>query len=340
MDPIVSVLLPARNAAAHLPAALESLLAQTLGDFEILAVDDGSDDGGATWQVLEGHASRDARVRPVRAGRLGIAAALNLAAGLARGRFLARMDADDLCLPDRLRVQAALLEADPGVDAAGCLVRFGGDSAAAAGYARHVDWLNSLLTHDEMRLGVFRDAPLAHPSAVFRADSFKRFGGYRDGPFPEDYELWLRWLDAGARLGKAGQELLVWNDPPQRLSRTDPRYAADAFFALKAGSLARWLAANNPLHPDVHVVGAGRVTRRRAERLCEHGVRIKAYLDIDPAKIGRVHQGRPVLHHQDVPAPGKAFVASFVSTPGAALHVARFLESRGFRPGRDYVQAG
>ena len=338
--PVVSVLLPVRNAADHLREALECLQVQTLENHEILAVDDGSDDHGRTLALLRGHAARDRRILVLEPGRQGIAHALNLAASRARGRYLARMDADDLCHPDRLRLQARHLDSHPETDVVGCGVRYGGDREACAGYARHVDWLNSLHTHEDLALGAFRDAPLAHPSVMFRARSFAHFGGYRHGQFPEDYELWLRWILAGARLGRVPDELLTWNDPPGRLSRSDPRYALDAFHTVKAEYLARWLSANNPHHPDVTIVGAGRITRRRAEHLCRHGVRITAYLDIDPRKIGNVLHGRPVLHHHDVPSSGTAFVVSYVSTPGAAEHVAEFLESRGFGAGRDYVQAG
>lgn len=339
-QPVVSVLLPVRNAADHLPAALDSLFAQTLCNHEILAVDDGSDDGGRTVALLRDHASKDSRLVLLEPGRLGIALALNLAASRARGRYLARMDADDTCHPDRLLRQANHLDAHPETDVVGCRVHFGGDRDACAGYARHVDWLNSLSTHEDMALGAFRDAPLAHPSVMFRRESFVRFGGYRQGPFPEDYELWLRWLQAGARLARVPDALLTWNDPPDRLSRTDPRYGLEAFHELKAGYLAAWLARNNPHHPYVTIVGGGRVTRRRAEALCRHGVRITAYLDIDPRKIGNVFQGRPVIHHNDVSPPEKVFVVSYVATPGAAEHVAAFLENRGFSPGRNYVQAG
>lgn len=337
---LVSVLLPVRDAAAHLPACLDSLLAQTLPDFEIIAVDDGSQDQGRTLAMLRGYAARDARLSVLASEHLGIAGALNLAACHARGTYLARMDGDDLCHPDRFARQVAALDDRPELDAVGCLVRFGGDAERCGGYARHVEWLNTLLDHEAMRLGVFRDAPLAHPSAMFRAASFRRFGGYRQGPFPEDYELWLRWLEAGARLGKVPQTLLTWNDPPQRLSRTDPRYGQDSFHRLKAGYLARWLARNNPYHPTVWVVGAGRVTRRRVDHLLAQGVRVEAYLDIDPRKIGNTVSGRPVLHHEAVPRAGEAFVLSYVGNPGAPELIGNFLRGRGYKPGRDYLQAG
>lgn len=340
MAPLVSVLLPVRNAADFLPQALESLLAQSLADHEVLAIDDGSDDQGRTLAVLKDYAARDARLGVIEPGRIGIANALNRAAYQAGGKYLARMDADDDCHPERFRLQTGYLDAHPEIDVVGCRVGFGGDQAVASGYARHVEWINSLVTHEQMALGIFRDAPLAHPSVMIRASSFTRFGGYRHGEFPEDYELWLRWFESGARFAKVAEELLTWNDPPGRLSRSDSRYCPNAFHALKAEFLARWLGANNPHHPDVVVVGAGRITRRRAEWLCAHGVRIVAYLDIDPRKIGRTHQGRPVLHHRQAPAVGEGFVVSYVSTPGAAEYVAAHLEGMGYLPGKDYIQAG
>jgi hypothetical protein len=83
-----------------------------------------------------------------------------------------------------------------------------------------------------MSLRCFVEASVAHPSVMFRRELLEKYGGYRDGPFPQDYELWLRWLEAGVRFGKVDAELLTWNDPPQRLWRTDTRYSVEAFYAI------------------------------------------------------------------------------------------------------------
>lgn len=337
MRPLVSVLLPAYNAAATLPAALDSLLAQTLTDFEVAAVDDGSSD--ATAAALAEYARRDPRVRPLSVPHGGIVAALAAGLEVARGEFLARMDADDLAHPERLARQAAALEADPGLGLCACRVDFGGCRASCAGYARYVDWTNTLLSHGDISLNRFVESPLAHPSVMYRAAVVREHGGYLDGPFPEDYELWLRWLGAGVRMAKLPETLLTWNDPPNRLSRTDERYAFGAFYAAKAAYLAAWLAAHNPRHPEVVVAGAGRTTRRRAEELTRHGVRIIAYLDVDPRKIGHCVHGRPVLRRDAVPGPKECFVLSFVASHGAREEIAAFLEARGFVLGKSWLPA-
>jgi glycosyltransferase involved in cell wall biosynthesis len=339
MGRMVSVVLPARNAARSLPGALESLAAQSLSDFEVLAVNDGSDDDGATLAVLEAFAARDARFRILNRPHAGIATALNTGLAAARGALVARMDADDVCHPRRLELQARYLDAHPEIGLVSCLAAFGGDRNAAKGYLNHLEWANSLTTPEALRLGAFRESPLPHPTVMFRAQLPGRFGGYRDGDFPEDYELWLRWLEAGVAMAKVPRTLYTWNDPPGRLSRTDPRYDAEAFHRIKAGYLARFLARINPFHPRVIVAGAGRITRRRAGHLLAHGVVITDWLDIDPRKVGKIVAGRPVRHLSETPPPDACFVLPYVASRGATQYLSRFLEERGFVLGRSYLPA-
>ncbi|MDD4951460.1 MAG: glycosyltransferase, partial [Desulfovibrionaceae bacterium] len=317
--------------------AMDSVLAQQGVDFEVLAVDDGSVDGADL--VLANYAARDPRVRLLSPGRVGLVRALNMGLDAARGRYVARMDADDLCLPGRFAAQAKILDHRPEVGLVGCRVRFGGCREACAGYARHVDWINELTRHESISLNRFVECPLAHPSIMFRRDLALDLGAYRQGAFPEDYELVLRWLEQGVRMEKAQAELLVWNDPPGRLSRSHERYSIEAFYRLKAGFLARWLAANNPVHPRVWVLGAGRTSRRRSDLLLGHGVRIEAYVDIDPRKVGRPVHARPVVHRDHLPEPGRVFVVSYVASLGARAEICAHLKSRGYVPGRDFVLA-
>ena len=109
--PAVSVILPFRNAQRFLPAAIASVQAQDFRDFELLAVDDGSEDGSA--DLVRAAATADPRVRLIDAGRRGLPGALNEGCRRARGRYLARMDGDDLALPSRLSQQVAVLEHTP-----------------------------------------------------------------------------------------------------------------------------------------------------------------------------------------------------------------------------------
>jgi glycosyltransferase involved in cell wall biosynthesis len=294
--PLVSVVMPVCNGAATVGRAVAGIRAQTLADWELIAIDDGSTDD--TRELLYSLARQEPRIRVVPRPHEGVVAALNAGLVVARGPLVARMDADDEAHPERLAEQAAFLRAENnrGLGLVGCLVEFGGDRQASAGYALHVDWINSLVSPEALALNRFVEAPLAHPSVMFRRELLERFGGYRAGDFPEDYELWLRWLDAGVRMAKVPRPLLRWNDPPSRLSRTDARYSPDAFFRVKAGWIAREVRRSARGRP-VYVWGAGRPTRKRAAHLETHGLRLAGYIDVDAKKttpaLGGV--GRPVL---------------------------------------------
>jgi glycosyltransferase involved in cell wall biosynthesis len=337
MSPAVSIVLPVHDAAPSLPAALTSLVQQRETDWELLAIDDGSTDG--SLEILQTLARRDRRVHVLARPHQGLVAALTAGIEKARGVLVARMDADDVCDPGRLASQRHFLDDHPAVGLVATRVAFGGDPVAQAGYARHVAWTNTLVTHAAIAAARFVESPLVHPSVMFRRDLVALHGGYTDGPFPEDYELWLRWLDRGVRMEKLPAVFLRWNDSPGRLSRRSPRYADAAFARVRGSYLARWLARNNPHHPEVVVWGAGRSTRRRLDPLAEAGVRVIAYIDIDPGKIGRRLAGIPVLAPDALPRPGQCFVIAAVGSHGAREQIGQWLEVRGWTPGLDCILA-
>ena len=198
--PRVSVVLPVRNGAATVERAIASIRAQTFRDWELLVIDDHSAD--ATPQILARVAHEESRLRILRSAAPGLVPALNTGLAAARGDLVARMDADDVAHPERLAAQSALLEAQPELGLVACQVDFGGDATAQAGYALHVAWLNQLITSEDIALNRFVESPLAHPSVMFRRTLAGTLGGYQNGHFPEDYELWLRWLDAGVKMAK------------------------------------------------------------------------------------------------------------------------------------------
>lgn len=338
--PDVSVVLPVWNAAPTIGRAVASIRAQTLADWELIAVDDGSTDG--TRDILRELAREEPRMKVIEQAHAGVAEAANAAMAAVRGALIARMDADDEAFPTRLAEQAAWLMApeqrDVGV--VSCLVEFGGDRAANEGYALHVDWVNSLVTPEAIALERFVESPLANPSVMFRRELVARLGGYRAGDFPEDYELWLRWLDAGVRMAKVPRVLLRWNDSPGRLTRMDTRYGADAFFRVKAEWIARWLATERvSVSRTILVWGAGRHTRKRAGHLEAHGVRIGGYVDVDVKKTGRGigGTGLPVLAPDELPAPGGVFVLGYVTSRGAREFIRTQLVQRDYVEGRDFL---
>ena len=172
---------------------------------------------------------------------------------------------------------------------------------------------------------------------MFRKQLVGKHGGYKNGDFPEDYELWLRWLEAGVKMEKVPENLFYWSDRAGRLSRTDNRYSFWAFYRIKTEYLARWLASNNPHHPDVVIWGAGRTTRKRVELLQELGIRVTLYTDINPNRMGTVIHGIPVSMPDGLPPPDKCFVLSYVGSTGARELIAAELSNQGFIPGVSWL---
>lgn len=294
--PRISVLLPCFNAAQTLPEAIASLEAQTLTSYEVIAVDDGSTD--STPDILGDWARRDQRVKILARQHAGIINSLNTGLAACQAPYVARMDADDRCHPERLRLQAQYLDEHPEVALVSCLVQGFPQGQVAEGFSIYMDWQNSLISDADIRREFFIESPFPHPSVMFRKEIVIRLGGYQEHGWAEDYDLWLRLYLAGERFGKIPQVLLEWRESPQRLTRTDSRYSLENFLRLKAHALAQ-----GPLlgRDSVFIWGAGMMGRRLGKQLQHLGAPLRAFIDIDPQKIGHTRRGLPVLAPDELP---------------------------------------
>jgi glycosyltransferase involved in cell wall biosynthesis len=197
----VSVLLPVYDAERYLDEAVESILAQTFSDFELLAIDDGSRDGSVAR--LEAFARRDPRVRLVYRAHSGLVATLNAGLALARGEFVARMDADDVALPRRLELQVARLDRDSD------LVCVGGAYEVIDAKGRRIDLVRPPQAPEQILAAALEGlSPICHPAALYRRDRVLGVGGYDvEVPVAQDYDLWLRLMDVG-RLANLSEVVL------------------------------------------------------------------------------------------------------------------------------------
>jgi glycosyltransferase involved in cell wall biosynthesis len=332
----VSIVLPVFNAATTLPACVNSILAQTLNDWELIAVDDGSTDGST--EALKELQRCDERIRVLSPGRIGLVAAINLGHAAATTELIARMDADDIMHPDRLRKQSAYLKSHSGIAVLATRVRLFPDEAVEAGYREYVRWQNECLTPEQIAGNIYVESPLANPSVMWRRSVFERFGPYRNGAFPEDYEFWLRLHAAGIRMAKLPEILLDWRESPNRATRNDPRFSRDAFNHIRAEYLARDERLRSGR--DIVVWGAGRVTRQRVRLIEERGVTISAYVDIDPRKIGGSIDRAAVHAPEWLQQPVKPFVLVYVTNHGARDQIRRKLEQMEYRIADDFLCVG
>jgi glycosyltransferase involved in cell wall biosynthesis len=331
VDAFVSVILPFRDAAATIDDALAGVLGSDDPALELIAIDDGSSDGGAVR--VRAHAARDGRVRLISSHGRGLVVALNAGLAEARGALIARMDADDLAHPERIARQRARMLAEPLLGALGTRVRaFSDEGEPGEGLLRYVAWQNGLLTPEEHARERFVESPLCHPSVMLRRSALACAGEYRDLGGPEDYELFLRLAAHGFELAKLPEVLLSWRHRVGRATFGDARYALERFREIKAPYLA---AALRRAPERRHVLwGAGPTGRRMARALRAHGARVECFVDIDPRKLGKSAQGAPICPPDALDA-SRDVVTVAVGARGARVLIRPELAARGFQEGEN-----
>jgi glycosyltransferase involved in cell wall biosynthesis len=330
--PRVSVLLPAYNARASLYGAIATIQRQTYQDWELVVCDDGSADG--TAELAERLAAEDARIRLVCTEHRGIVGALDAAINASSGEIIARMDADDLAHPSRLQRQVQMLDEHPDLWLVGSLVRCFPRKALPEGMARYQEWLNSVVTPEEIERDFFVESPFAHPSVAMWRWALERSGGYQQVPWAEDYDLWMRMRLAGARFAKVPHVLLYWRDHPLRLSRTQREYSMKAFRALKIHYLRKGFLKDVQ---HVQVWSAGHSGRNWARDLRSAGFRVTRFIDIDPAKIGTVVLGAPVISVEDLLQHRGDPLLVCIGVRGVRALTRARLAAMGWVEGRDYL---
>ncbi len=328
----LSVLLPFRNAGATLDAAIASITTQSHSGLTLLLIDNHSDDEGTA--IAAKWSSKDPRIHLLHEPRVGIAHALNTGLAHAQGRYIARMDADDISHPERLAKQVAYLDAHPEIGVLGTRTAFTSSVPESRGMQAFVQWQNTILSPHEHYVKRFVDAPIAHPTVMFRRELVEQHGGYDTGPLPEDHELWLRWMDAGVRFAKLPGELLTWNDHAHRLSRTHANYSVDAFFSTKVKWLAQWLKRRLNGRPLI-VAGTSELCQERAALLEAEGIAVHAFTDVKGSGV----PGRPFVPHLKLPPAGEAFVVSFISQRGTGDRIAEYFRGLGLVEGVDFILA-
>jgi glycosyltransferase involved in cell wall biosynthesis len=333
--PRCSVLLPARNAAATLSRAVRSILAQTVRELELVLVDDGSSDG--TGELARRLAAEDPRVRCVAGPGRGLSAALRVGLSHCRAQLIVRMDADDEALPERLARSLDALAAEPQLAAVGTQVElFRDDQPVSPNMRAYGAWLSSLTTWERLHRDRYVESPLCHPSVALRRAALEAVGGWEDGDFPEDYQLWLKLLAAGHRLRAIEPVLLRWRDGPARLTRTDGRYSPRRQLWLKAEFLARELKAGGA---RCAIWGAGELGLPLMRELRSRGVEVTALLDVNPRKVGQRVDGVEVRPVEWLRGPGEVHVVAAVGAKGAREEIRAHLAARGWREGPDFTCA-
>ncbi|MDF1665746.1 MAG: glycosyltransferase [Planctomycetota bacterium] len=337
--PQFSILLPFFNARETLEECLDSVLNNSFESWECVLVDDGSTDSGAS--LVEARAKLDCRIRLISRPHEGLVAALNTGLEHCRGPWVVRLDADDKMGPERLSGLALAIDKEPSCDVWAGELRLFPAETASHGLHYYVDWLNSLKGHGDISRDIFVESPLAHPSVTYKRELVQELGAYRDGDWPEDYDLWLRLWESGARFGKTEDIAVFWRHHLDRLTFSDPRYRPEAFRELKVELLCRTRLKEEE---SVWMAGAGRDSKRFARSLEKKGKRIAGWFELDPRKIGQRIYGASVHSYDDLErlfSPSKTtkspHILAAVGVKGARQIIRDLFLSRELVEGLDFT---
>ncbi len=188
--PVVSVVMPTLNCKEYLSKTIESVLGQTFLDFEFIIVDDNSTDG--TREIIGNFASKDSRVVLVDGDRKGIGGALNKGCKLAQGKYIARIDADDICQPNRLQEEVDYLESHNDVVLVNSDYFVIDECGNKQGRNYPCSWASVIKKLLSLNMN-----PIAHPTCMFKRDIYNKTSGYPFTPSHEDLILWRELISYG-----------------------------------------------------------------------------------------------------------------------------------------------
>ena len=327
-DPRVSIVLPVFNAEETIAEALESCLQQSMKSFEVVVVLDGCTD--RSGEIVGSYG--DPRIRVIEKEHQGVRQASEEAMAASRAPIIARMDADDISHPDRLAWQYDFLASSPDFSAVSGWVHL--LDPQGEGMQRYVDWVNGLLTAEDVARERFVECPVIQPSLMVRRCAFEAVDGYRKVEWAEDHDLFLRMMRSGMRIGKVEETVLSWRDSQGRLTRNHPAYAEEQVWRMKAHHLS--------LDPGVSkrgvaICGAGPIGKRLARMLKQEGVQVRGFFEVNPRRVGEKIAGIPVAGPEEFGKCWRSSVLlSAVGVEGGRDRVRELAGGEGYAEGVDF----
>ncbi|MEZ5018241.1 MAG: glycosyltransferase family 2 protein [Flavipsychrobacter sp.] len=300
-QPLVTVLMPSYNAGDFLREAVDSVLNQTYSNFEFLIINDGSTDN--TKDILAGYS--DERIKVIHQENMGLVASLNKGIDLAKGEYIARFDADDVCYPQRLMQQMTFLEKHPEY------VLIGGEADYMTEEGEHIFKFEfSAYTDEEIRAEQFKDCPFIHSTVVFLKQAVQDVGGYDPRAITfEDHQLWKKVSEKGKMMNM--HEALIKVRFNAASATIDEKWRGEEFIALKQRSIKTGLVADEDYKKLQQILREQDVTAYK--QAAYHSMLGKKFLwnQYQPSKA-RKHLGKAISIMPSKAEPYLLYLLSFL----------------------------
>ena len=280
---LISILLPVKNTALYLPTCLDSILTQSIPNWELIAINDHSTD--ESFAILQAYAQKDPRIKVFNNNGQGIIEALRLAYHHSKGAYITRMDSDDRMTEHKLAtLQKDLLQHGQGHIAIGQVKYFTqAILGLGEGYQKYEAWLNQLSQAGTNYQDIYRECVIPSPCWMVHRVDLDRCGAFVPDRYPEDYDLCFRFYQQSLKIIPSDTVLHYWRDYPERTSRTDPNYADSGFLAIK---MHYFLQLNYLTDHALVLWGAGKKGKWIARYLIEKNIPFH-WICNNPNKIGK-----------------------------------------------------
>jgi len=328
---LVSIVMPVKNTEKYLEECLLSIINQTYCNWELLAVNDNSTDN--SLEILTAFANQDKRINVINNDGNGIIPALQLAYSKSTGKFITRMDSDDIMIPNKLELMSNdLLNNGKGNIALG-LVNYFSEDGIGEGFSKYEAWLNDLTKKGTNFTQIYKECVVPSPCwMVFRED-FEKCGGFNSTIYPEDYDLVFRFYENGLNCLQSNNLLHLWRDYPTRTSRTDKHYADSSFIEIKTNY---FLKLNYDKSKNLVVWGAGKKGKFVAELLLKNNIPFQWICD-NPKKIGKEIYSQIMLPFTALDEINNTQSIITVASPAAQNEIKKYFFEKGKEAMQDYL---
>lgn len=333
-QPLVSILMPVKNTEKFLEECLRSITEQSLKNWELIAIDDHSSDD--SLKILKKFSAKDSRIKVFRNNRQGIIPALRLAYKKSSGRWITRMDSDDVMPPDKLEELCANLKKKGRGFVSTGLVRYFDNPNLSDGYKKYEQWINEISREQRNLDEIYRECVFASPCWMIHREDFDRCGAFDSDIYPEDYDLCFRFYQAGMKSVASEKLLHLWRDYPNRTSKTDPHYMDHQYYDIKLHYFLK-LECND----DTTTVlwSAGKKSKILAKKLID-GNSDFTWVCTNEKKIGNRIADKIIQDYQTVPKIKNPRIIIPIVSPKYQQMVAEYLESFGLKKNHHFFIFG